>query len=87
MNEINEIELLTVQQAFQLHGLGLAIVPDFSVPKVGWKDGTHPVLIVRPNGQRITADANFHLCHFNIPDPSVSHDKRWRVILSFPCLT
>jgi hypothetical protein len=82
-----EIELLTVQQAFQLQGIGLAIVPDFSVPKAGWKDGTYQVLVVKPNGQQIKADANFHVWHFNIPDPSVPHDKRWRVIVSFPSLT
>lgn len=81
------IELLTVQEAFQLQGIGLAIVPDFSVPRAGWKDATYQVRVVKPNGQQIKADANFHVCHFNIPDPSVPLDKRWRVIVSFPSLT
>jgi hypothetical protein len=82
-----EIELLTVQKAFQLRRLGLVIVPDFSLPRVGWKDATYQVQVVKPNGQRIKADANFHVCHFNIPDLSEPLDKRWRVIVSFPSLT
>ncbi len=84
---MTEIELLTVEQVFQLQDSGLVIVPDFSVPKAGWKNGTYQVLVVKPNGQQIKANANFHIWHFNIPDPFVPHDKRWRVVISFPSLT
>jgi len=32
-----QTELLTVEQVFQLLGIGLTIMPDVSVPKPGWK--------------------------------------------------
>ena len=82
-----QTELLTVEQVFQLQGIGLAVVPDFSVPKAGWKNGAHQVRVVKPNGEQIEADANFHVWHFNIRDPTVPLDKRWRVVISFPSLT
>jgi hypothetical protein len=82
-----QTELLTVEQVFQLQGIGLTVVPDFSVPKAGWKNGTHRVGVVKPNGEQLEADANFNVWHFNIRDPSAPLDKRWRVVISFPSLT
>ena len=63
-------ELLTVEQVFQLRGIGLTVIPDFSVPKAGWKNGAHRVRVVKPNGEDLEADANFHVWHFNIRDPA-----------------
>jgi len=80
-----ETELLTVEQVFQLQGIGLMVVPDFSVPKPGWKNGAHRVRVVKPNGEQLEADANFHVWHFNIRDSSAPLDQRWRV--AFPSLT
>ncbi|HKD25609.1 MAG TPA: hypothetical protein VKC66_06800 [Xanthobacteraceae bacterium] len=82
-----QTDLLTVEQVFQLQGIGLTVLPDFSVPRECWKNGTHRVRVVKPDGQQLEADANFHVWHFNIRDPSAPPDKRWRVVISFPSLT
>ncbi|MGJ4903900.1 hypothetical protein ACQR0V_20225 [Bradyrhizobium sp. HKCCYLS2058] len=84
---MSQTELLIVEQVFQLDGIGLAIVPDFSVPEAGWKNGSHRVRVVKPDGKHFDADANFHVVHFNIRDPSVPLDQRWRVVVSLPFLT
>ena len=81
-----ETELLTVEQVFQLQGIGLTVLPDFSVPEVGWKNGAHRVRVVKPNGEELEADANFRAAHFKLLDPSAPLDKRWRVVISFPSL-
>ena len=73
-----QTELLTVKHVFELQGIGLTVAPDFSIPKAGWKNGNHRVCVVKPNGEQLEADANFHVWHFNIRDPSVPLDKRWR---------
>jgi hypothetical protein len=54
-----QTELLSVEQTYQLQGIGLAVVPDFSVPKAGWKNGAHRVRVVKPNGEQLEAYANF----------------------------
>jgi hypothetical protein len=41
---------------------------------------------VKPNGEQFEADANFQVAHFNIRDPPVRLDRRWRVVNSFPSL-
>jgi hypothetical protein len=81
-----DTELLTIEQVFQLQGIGLTVVPDFSVPSVGWKNSTHRVRVVKPNGEHFEADASFNIWHFNIRDPSAPLDKQWRVVVSFPSL-
>jgi hypothetical protein len=82
-----QTELMTVEQAFQLQGVGLTVLPDFSVPKAGWKNGARRVRVVKPDGEQLEADANFHAWHFKLRDPSAPVDKRWRVVISFPFLT
>jgi hypothetical protein len=79
-------ELLTVEQVFQLQD-GLTIVPDFPVPKTGWRSGAYRVRVVKPNGEQLDVNASFNIVHFEIRDPSVPLDKRWRVVISFPSLT
>jgi hypothetical protein len=81
-----QTELLTVEQVLQLQGIGLTIMPDFSIPKAGWKNSTQQVHIVKPNGEKLEANANFQVWHFNVRDSSVPLDKRWRVVISFPSL-
>jgi len=53
-----QTELLTVEQVLQLQGIGLTIMPDFSIPKAGWKNSTQQVHIVKPNGEKLEANAN-----------------------------
>lgn len=77
--------LLTVVDHFLIGGsLGLVVVPDFSVPKEGWKEQRHVVRIVRPDGSVLEADAKFGMAHFNIRDPDAPMDRRWRVMVCFP---
>ena len=79
---MERVELLTVEETFWLGRSGammLVLHPDFSVPKGGWKSIKEKVVIVRPNGCEIEATAEITLQHFNIKDPTVPIDKRWRV--------
>lgn len=62
----------------------LILHPNFSVPKGGWQGRTETVVVRRPDGQEFEATAQLELTHFNICDPHVSIDKRWRVTM---CLT
>lgn len=77
--------LMTVEDVFQIGGpLGLVVMPDFSVPREGWKEQRHVVRMVRPDGSEGEAEARFGMAHFNISDPKVPMDRRWRVTVCFP---
>jgi hypothetical protein len=76
------VELLTIEDSFQI-GRGVIVIPDFSLPN-GWKNRTEVVVVRKPNGQQYEATAQFSMTHFNISDPDVSIDKRWRVVVQFP---
>ena len=80
------VELLTVEDTFWLCRNGVAMLilhPDFSVPQGweqrGWSQRIEPVIIAKPDGQQIEATAQINMTHLNIPDPSVSIDRRWRL--------
>ena len=78
---MNMSELLTVDDVFMIDKLGLVVTPDFSVPNNDWKPSNGTVTILRPDGTEFDALAQFNHSHFNIPDPSVSMDRRWRVTI------
>ena len=85
MNSNSDIDLLlTVVDRFQIEHLGLVLAPDFSVPDGRWSEQTHTVIVEVPDGQRFEAKARFGLSHFNIRDPEVSMDRRWRVTVTIP---
>ena len=77
------VELLTVSDCFWLgrdDGYGvLVLLPDFSVPPVGWKNRTETIIVVRPDGIELERRGEISLQHFNISDPHVSVDRRWRI--------
>jgi hypothetical protein len=75
---MERVELLTVEDSFQITGRGLVLVPTFCVPN-GWKNRTGPLVVVRPDGQQYEATAQFNMVHFNISDPNVPLDKRWQI--------
>jgi hypothetical protein len=77
-------ELLTVQEHFDITGRGLVLLPDFDVPK-GWENRSEPVLVITPDGREHEFAARFELIHFNIRDPNVGANRRWRVSVSLPC--
>jgi len=78
-------ELLKVEDHFQLKNIGLTVVPDFSVPAKGkWNDFNTQLKVLAPDGKESVHKAHVGTWHFNIRDPKVSIDKRWRVVISFP---
>lgn len=64
-----------------IKGLGFFVVPDFSVPRNDWKPYQENVTILSPDGTEFKSVAKFHLWHFNLPNPSVAMDRRWRVTI------
>lgn len=76
--------LMTITDRFQIEHLGLVLAPDFSVPDGKWSDQTHRITLESPDGHRFEVDAVFGLSHFNIRDPDVSLDRRWRVTVRMP---
>ncbi|MDA8909178.1 hypothetical protein N9I65_03275 [bacterium] len=85
MNSASDSDLLLkVVDRFQIEHRGLLLAPDFSVPDGKWSGQTHPVTVELPDGTRFGTQAQFQLSHFNIRDPDVSIDRRWRVTVSLP---
>jgi hypothetical protein len=80
---MSEVELFAVDDCFEI-GSELVLHPNLSVPNGRWKARTDKVTVVRPDGKQFETTARFNLSHFNISDPSVSIDRRWRVVLSLP---
>ncbi|HSY19324.1 MAG TPA: hypothetical protein VK815_13355 [Candidatus Acidoferrales bacterium] len=80
---MTHVELLTVTDRFQIGG-AVFLLPDFSVPGGRWSARTELVRIVTPDGQDFETPATFNLSHFNISDPTVSIDRRWRVTIMLP---
>ncbi|MCP5542117.1 MAG: hypothetical protein H7A53_11445 [Akkermansiaceae bacterium] len=87
MNLPSDLQLLlVVKDLFQIQERGLVLSPDFSVPGRNWKSRTETVILEIPDGIRFEARAIFQLSHFNIRDPDVSIDRRWRVTVCLPDL-
>ncbi len=80
MKQVQSIELLTVEDCFQISGRGVVVIPDFSIPN-GWKNRKDTVMVVTPAGQKHEVVAQFSMSHFKPIDPNVPLDKRWRVIV------
>ena len=80
---MNLVELLTVEDCFQIGDVGVVILPDFSVPNGRWSSRVEAVVVVKPDGYEFKTTARFDLSHFNFTDPKVSIDRRWRVTILF----
>lgn len=78
-----DTELLTVQEHFEISSRGLVLSPDFDVPR-GWRNHSESVVVVTPGGEAREFVANLELIHFNIRDPNVDVNRRWRVSVSLP---
>jgi hypothetical protein len=85
LDRVDLVELLTVVDRFQLQS-GLVVAPDFSLPD-GWKPHSATVVIVAPDGKSRKTTASLLSAHFRIPDPTVSADRRWRLVVSLPTMT
>lgn len=81
---MDRLELLTVEDRFQSKHFGLVLVPDFAVPPGPWKNLSDVVIVLRPDGFEFEETAEFNLGHFNIRDPKISIDERWRIVVSLP---
>jgi hypothetical protein len=77
---MNTVELLTVEDCFEISGRGVVAIPNFSVPH-GWKDRIDTVVVAKPDGRQYEAVARFVMSHFNLVDPKASVDKSWRVVV------
>ncbi|MBO9501389.1 hypothetical protein [Brevundimonas sp. A19_0] len=82
-----DAELLEVADSFQISGVGLIVVPDFSVPETGWQTRTLAARVLRPDGTTLGAVLGLQVSHFNVRDPSAPLDRRWRVVPTFHHLT
>jgi hypothetical protein len=78
---MKQVELLTVTDSFDITGRGVVVLPDFSVPRDGWKDRKEDFTILTPTGQAHEATALVSLTHFTFSDPTISAEKRWRVVV------
>ena len=81
---MNRVELLTVEERFQIESVGLVILPDFSVPSGRWKNFSETVVVVKPDGHHFELTAHFKMSHFNIAAPNATIDDRWRVVVWLP---
>ncbi|TKT69071.1 hypothetical protein [Aquamicrobium sp. LC103] len=83
---MDQVQLLTVEDSFQISGQGLVVLPDFPSPPSNWRGGSEMATVVKPDGSRLTAHLNLFTAHFNIRDPQVPLEKRWRIVPTFPDL-
>jgi hypothetical protein len=81
---MNRVKLMTIEDRFHIRGVGVTIRSDFRVPNGHWAARTEAVIVVKPDGHNFEAIAKFNLSHFNISDPKVSIERRWRVTIMFP---
>lgn len=77
------VELLTVEERFQLSSIGLALLPDFPV-RDGWKSISEEVLVLPPGGEEFTAQAQFNTTHVNFGSAPTEEQRAraWRVVVS-----
>src|SRR5579871_3365049 len=80
---MDQVELLTVENSFEISGRGIVLTPDFSVPE-RWRDRVDSVIVATPDGQEIVTEARFNLTHFSLSDPKAPVEKRWRVVVTLP---
>lgn len=78
------VELMRVEDVFDLTSMGLVCAPHFPVPRTGhFRNFSADVTIIPPGGSPFVVMASFYLTHFNIRDVSVGVEKRWQIV---PCL-
>ena len=75
---MSRVELLTIEDRFQIDGWGVIVIPSFAVPD-GWKDRTDTVVVTKPDGEQYEAKAQFSMAHLRALDPKAPINQRWRV--------
>lgn len=77
--------LLTIEDTFYLEVFGVVLKPNFSVPKTtGDQSVEFTALIKKASGDEATMQAELLTVHYNIRDPEVSIDTRWRIEIRLP---
>ncbi|WP_299486487.1 hypothetical protein [Acaryochloris sp. IP29b_bin.137] len=79
---MSHLELLTVEDVFQITGRGVVVVPDFSVPDQ-WVEHEEVVTIHTTSGDQREATAYFERIHLQLSDPNAPVDRRWRIVVTF----
>lgn len=72
------VQLLTVEDRFQVGSVGLVLAPDFAVSE-RWKNVQELVLVVRPNGEAFEAHAQLSVVHFHVA--GTQRGRAWRVVV------
>lgn len=76
------VELLTVRECFQLTGKGVVVLPDFSIPS-NWEDREEEVVVQTVFGKAFKTVAQLNRTHFQIANPTVPAEYRWRLTITF----
>jgi hypothetical protein len=42
------------------------------------------LLVITPEGEKLRTVAQFNVTHFDIRDPEIPVERRWRVVISLP---
>jgi len=81
------VELLIIEERFQLEKRGVVIVPDFPIVR-GWKNFSENVLIELPDGQLEEMLADFSTAIFEPADMnSLDTGRYWRIVITLPNAT
>jgi hypothetical protein len=78
---MTRVELLTVEDSFDITGRGVIITPLFPLPAKGWQSCQEPVTIVSPSGHEFDTTAQLNVEHFSFREPKNPPDSGWRVVL------
>jgi len=79
---VNQVELLIVEDTFDITGHGLIVVPAFDMGG-HWENREEPVSVLRPDGTSISTQAKLQRTHFRIFDRAHSGSP-WKVVVTLP---
>ncbi len=81
----SRVELMVVEDIFDLSGLGLTLAPLFEVPP-RWANRDEDVTVVRPDGTAFSARAKFEVTHFRLAEASRLKSP-WQIVIRLPAET
>jgi hypothetical protein len=79
---MSQVELLVVEDVFDISGHGLVVAPAFDIWS-SWENREEWVTVTRGDGTSFSAQANFQRTHFKIFNREDSSSP-WKVVVSFP---
>ena len=75
---MQKVELMEVQDTFDIKNVGVLVVPSFSLPSQRkWQPLIELVAIKDPSGQYIEVEAPFSVIHLNRPLAKVGFFQNW----------